>query len=552
MRIKTLIVVIVNSLIFIVVLILSITFYNEFSKVIEDRILLQLNSIKTLKKVQIEKLIQNEWNTFKKDGVPEDSVLMSTQKIPQNFKSGIYDLSEYDQSGEPVIGLIKSENEKRFIKQIDYNKLKSILLERTGMGNTGESYLVGANYTMRSPSRFWPDKMPTQITVDTKGVKEGLSGNEGRAVIKDYRGVEVYSVYGPISISHLNLAILSEIDRSEVIAPLQKLKTRLIGLIIVTMVIAVILSLFITRYITAPIINMQRSLKIMASGNYHKSKGFNKNSIEIREMFNALDNLKKALQGAVTFSKEIGEMNLNAEYTPKGDNDVLGISLLKMRDKLIEFRNNENRNRINTKRLMVDGLENERRRLSRELHDGIGPLLTSLKFYVENRIENKKKRKEMIKLLDATISEIRLMSNDLMPSTIDDFGVGAALRNFVENVKQSSDIDIVFEDLTNAEESRITKNQAINLFRIGQELINNSLKHAQAKHIRLSLSEFENFISFFYFDDGIGFNMETVKLGSGIINIKERVEICNGKIDINSQKGETTFEIELPVNYDSN
>jgi two-component system, NarL family, sensor kinase len=55
------------------------------------------------------------------------------------------------------------------------------------------------------------------------------------------------------------------------------------------------------------------------------------------------------------------------------------------------------------------------------------------------------------------------------------------------------------------------------------------------------------FISLFYFDDGIGFNFSTVKLGLGINNIKERVEICNGKIAINSTPGKTTFEIELPV-----
>ena len=73
------------------------------------------------------------------------------------------------------------------------------------------------------------------------------------------------------------------------------------------------------------------------------------------------------------------------------------------------------------------------------------------------------------------------------------------------------------------------------------------MKHSEAKNIRITLSEFDEFISLFYFDDGIGFDKSSVKLGSGIINIKERVEICNGKIVINSTAGNTTFEIELPV-----
>ena len=117
----------------------------------------------------------------------------------------------------------------------------------------------------------------------------------------------------------------------------------------------------------------------------------------------------------------------------------------------------------------------------------------------------------------------------------------------IESLKKSTTVRIEYEDLTQQENSNITNQQAINLFRISQELINNSLKHAQAKNIRITLSEFDEFISLFYFDDGIGFDRSTVKLGSGISNIKERIEICNGKMAINSTPGNTTFEIELPV-----
>jgi signal transduction histidine kinase len=197
--------------------------------------------------------------------------------------------------------------------------------------------------------------------------------------------------------------------------------------------------------------------------------------------------------------------------------------------------------------MLVNGLENERRRLSRELHDGIGPYLTSLKHYIENKVENELKKSEMKKIVDDTIAEIRLMSNALMPSSIDDFGIGVTLTNFIESLKKATAVTIEYEDLTLQDNSKITNHQAINLFRISQELINNSLKHSKAKNIRISLSEFDDFISLFYFDDGIGFNFSTVKLGLGINNIKERVEICNGKIAINSTPGKTTFEIELPV-----
>lgn len=549
MSIKTLILVIINSLIALVVAILSFSFYNQFSKVLNDRILLQLNSIKTLKQIQLQNLIKSEWNTFLASASNYQEFNSTSFKLADSIKhiEGVYDFTSYHVNKETAIGFVSNTQGGTKIKILDYDKIKKILLERTGMGESGESYIVGADYRMRSQSRFFPDKTPYSMVVKTEGVINSLNGIDGRGAFRDYRGIDVYSVYSLISISNLKLVILSEIDISEVVEPLAKLRLRLIGLTLLTLIVAVILSLFLTRIITDPIRNMQQSLKVMAEGDYKQSNEFTKNSNEIKEMFDALANLKASLQGAVNFANALGNMNLNTEYKPKSSDDLLGNSLIAMRDKLIEFRSNEENNRMQAKRMLVDGLENERRRLSRELHDGIGPYLTSLKHYIENRVENTEKKTEMKRIVDDTISEIRLMSNALMPSSIDDFGIGVTLTNFVESLKKSTNVNIEYEDLTKHDNTRITNHQGINLFRISQELINNSLKHSSAKNIRITLSEFNDFISLFYFDDGIGFDVDTVKLGSGIINIKERVEICNGKIIINSTTENTTFEIELPV-----
>ena len=549
MNIKTLILIIINSLIALVVAVLSFSFYKQFSKVLNDRILLQLNSIKTLKQIQVENLIKSEWKTFQVSESDSQNIDSTTLMLSDNIKNmeGIYDFTSYHVNNKTSIGFIINSKKGTKIEILDYNKIKKILLERTGMGESGESYLVGKDFRMRSQSRFFPDKIPYTILVKTEGVMNALKGLNGRGVFKDYRGVDVYSVYSLIDISNLKLVILSEIDVSEVTIPLKNIKSRLIGLTLAIFIVAVILSLFLTRIITNPIKNMRKSLRVMADGDYNQSNEFIKNSNEIKEMFDALANLKASLQGAVKFSDAFGKMNLNTDYKPKSSNDLLGKSLIAMRDKLIEFRNNEENSRIIAKRMLVDGLENERRRLSRELHDGIGPYLTSLKHYIENRVENEKKKTEMKRIVDDTISEIRLMSNALMPSSIDDFGIGVTLTNFVESLKKSTAVTIEYEDLTKQDSTNITNHQGINLFRICQELINNSLKHSEAKNIRITLSEFDEFISLFYFDDGIGFDKSSVKLGSGIINIKERVEICNGKIVINSTAGNTTFEIELPV-----
>lgn len=549
MNIKTLILIIINSLIALVIALLSFSSYQQFSNVLNDRILLQLNSIKTLKQNQIEHLLKSEWERFETTELNKQNIDNTVLKLPDSIKNsnGIYDLTAYNSNKKTTIGFISNTEKGRKIKILDYNKIKKILLERTGMGDSGESYLVGSDFRMRSQSRFFTNKIPYTIIVNTKGVTNAFKGLNGRGVFKDYRGIEVFSSYSLIKVGKLKMVILSEIDVDEVTIPLQELKQRLIGLTLAIFLLAVMLSLFLTKFITNPIKNMQKSLRIMAEGDYNQTNEFIKNSKEITEMFDALAYLKASLLGAVKFSDDIGKMNLHSDFKPKSSNDVLGKSLLAMRDKLIEFRNNEENNRILSKRMLVNGMENERRRLSRELHDGIGPYLTSLKHYIENRVKNEDKKAEMKKIVDDTISEIRLMSNALMPASIDDFGIGVTLTNFIENLKKSTTITIEYEDLTLQENSNISNHQAINLFRISQELINNSLKHAQAKNIRITLSEFDEFISLFYFDDGIGFDINTVKLGSGITNIKERVEICNGTITINAIPGNTTFEIELPI-----
>ncbi len=549
MNIKTLILIIINSLIALVIALLSFSSYQQFSNVLNDRILLQLNSIKTLKQNQIEHLLKSEWERFETAEWTFSNIDTSQLKLPDSIKNsnGIYDLTAYNRAKKTTIGFISSSKRGRKIKILDYNKIKKILLERTGMGDSGESYLVGEDFRMRSQSRFYPNKIPYSLTVKTKGVTNAFKEINGRGVFKDYRGIEVYSVYSLIKVGNLKMVILSEIDVDEVTIPLKELRQRLIVLTLAIFLLAVMLSLFLTRIITNPIKNMQKSLRIMAEGDYNQTNEFIKNSKEIKEMFDALASLKASLQGAVKFSDDIGKMNLHSDFKPKSSNDLLGKSLLAMRDKLIEFRNNEENSRLLSKKMLVNGMENERRRLSKELHDGIGPYLTSLKHYIENRVTNEEKKAEMKKIVDETISEIRLMSNDLMPASIDDFGIGVTLTNFIENLQKSTTVTITYEDLTQQENSNITNHQAINLFRISQELINNSLKHAKANNIRITLSEFDEFISLFYFDDGIGFDINTVKLGLGIINIKERVEICNGTITINATPGNTTFEIELPI-----
>lgn len=545
MSVRNWILLIINSLVILVVTAVSFSFYSEFSKVLDKGILLHLNSIKTLKQIQLELLIEEEWNTFNhKNTNLKDAEII----LPENeyLVSGIYDLTNLHPNNTTSIGLIKIENGERFLKIIPYHKIKEILLERTGMGNTGESYLVGSDYKLRSQSRFFPNKKPYQIEAKTIGVLDGINKNAGEGIFLDYRKTEVYSTYNPLVIGNLNWVILSEIDVHEVTLPLKKMQFKLVLLTLIIIIISIILSLFLTKIITNPLKKIQQSLYIMAKGNYNEALVLGKNPTEITEMLNALENLRIAIVGAVNFSVDIGKMNLSSTYKPKSNTDQLGLSLIKMRDQLEAFRATESKINLANKRLLVTHLEDERRRLARELHDGVGPLLTTIKLYVQNKINQNEHKESLKTMIDTTINEIRQMTNTLMPTSLDTFGIGATLNNYVKNIQKSLKASIRFEDLTKVKNSKISKEQEINLFRIVQELINNSIKHSQATKIRITLTEFDTYVSLFYFDDGIGFNIQKSTLGSGISNIKERVEIFDGTLEIESE-GKTVFEIEMPI-----
>ena len=541
MKVKNWILLITNTLVIIVIAAVSLSFYFEFSKVLDKRILLHLNSIKTLKKKQIQRLVEKDWKNFNYSAVNEI-------KLPENkFNSeGIYDLTQLHPNKKTSIGLIKIKDNIRYLNIVSEKEVTQILLERTGMGSSGESYVVGSDYRLRSQSRFFPKVIPYKIQVKTEGVINGLANVKGEGIFADYRGIKVYSAYNSLQLGDLNWVILSEIDENEVTVPLKQMRVKLYILIFGILFISIIISLYLTRIITEPIRKIQKSILVMVQGNYNDTLTLKNSPSEIMDIAHALENLKSMLSGAVDFSTDIGNMNLTSKYKPKGDSDLLGHSLLKMRDKLASYRNIEKELNSSTKLLLVEGLEKERAKLARELHDGIGPLLTTIKLYVQNRIDSDEHKETMKLMIDTTITEVRQMTNVLMPTSLDSFGIGATLCAYILNVQKSIKASIIFEDLT-AKESNITKKQEINLFRITQELINNSIKHSNATQIRITLTEFNDFLSLYYFDNGVGFDIKKVTLGAGISNIKERVEIFDGTFELSSTESSTTFEIEMPI-----
>lgn len=552
----------INLLIVPLLLLLSVLFYWQFRKVLDERVLLQLSSIKQLKSVQIEDYLKQEWEEFQSEvfGLkanalvarsdlylinPDSSSVLEAlwPRFSSVKESGVYDLLAEGSDGELKLALVEVRDHKRFVKLIRPLKIQQILLERTGMGETGETYLVGPDYRLRSLSRFFPDSIPWNITAKTKGVERALSGEEGFDHIKDYRNIDVMSAYADIKFGNIHWAILSELDKSEAYQPLAAMKNRLIVILFLIISITILGAILLSRQLVKPLVKMKQYLSRMASGNYEQQISTDRGD-EIGDMFIALDQLVKSIRQTIRFADEIGNMNLAADYRMQGDNDRLGRSLIAMREKLKNLKDQEDKLMLATQKSLLQGQEKERERLSREMHDGLGPLLTSLKMMIQ-RLDLLPEDKQKVKqTLDETISEVRRMTFNLMPQALVDFGVGAALDNLVKMTSKASGIKMSY--VYSMKDARLPNSINIGLYRIAQEAINNSLKHSGASEIKMSLTEFEDRISFYFKDDGHGFDVNKSYPGSGLLNIKERCRILNGSVHIESGKQGTEIEIDIP------
>lgn len=188
--------------------------------------------------------------------------------------------------------------------------------------------------------------------------------------------------------------ILSEIDVEEVTIPLLEMRNTLIGISLLVLLIALAFSFFISVVLSKPLLKMRLFLNNMTRGNYDFKIVNTYPTIEINEMFIALEKLQKSIREAIHFSSEIGNMNMNAKYQLSEEGDLLGKSLVVMQKKLMAYESAEKKSRSLAKKSLIEGQENERKRLSKELHDGLGPLLTSLKLMVQTSALSSQDKKD--------------------------------------------------------------------------------------------------------------------------------------------------------------
>ncbi len=202
---------------------------------------------------------------------------------------------------------------------------------------------------------------------------------------------------------------------------------------------------------------------------------------------------------------------------------------------------------------VLEGQEIERRKIARELHDGVGQTLAGIKLNWEGLAESVKSHKNFGKLdklsgmLDGAAVEVRTISHQMMPKELEQFGLISALESMLNYSSTSNNIDFTLEHFGITE--RLPAHIELSLFRISQELISNAIKHASASQINLQIIQRNKFYVFIASDNGKGFNSQSQNSkGIGLMNIESRVQSIHGSLSIESNEGEgTIFTIRIPV-----
>lgn len=241
-----------------------------------------------------------------------------------------------------------------------------------------------------------------------------------------------------------------------------------------------------------------------------------------------------------------------------GPTTVLGITRDVTAQKQAETALREHAERLELlSRRLVEAQEAEGRRIGRELHDDLGQILTTLKLTLQPLQLPADGRwvptaSAMVALVDQAILRVRNLSTVLRPAILDDLGLEAALRWFLDRQAQQGGFNGVF--IARGMEQRLPPEIETTCFRIVQEALTNAVRHARAQHVRIDLARRNGLLQVQVNDDGVGFDPKAARAAAmrgqslGLIGMEERAALVNGRLDIRSAPGRgTVLRLRIPV-----
>jgi signal transduction histidine kinase len=429
--------------------------------------------------------------------------------------------------------------------------------EVSGLGKTVETYIVGADYKMRTNSRFFIQDTSTYLQqlrqvgvsssilfdieknnssilvqeVKTEASVEALKGISDTKIIKDYRGVQVLSSYMPLKVPGLNWAILAEIDTREAFASVTSLQENLVMIGLFILLLGGIIAVFISRSVIKPVETLTDTVKKFSEGN-----------LEDRAEIYADD--------------EIGL--LASTFNNMADEIIRQTTMLKLelveREK-IEIELESSKEKLSSLSIYLQAArEDERKLIAREIHDELGQALNTLKLKVAMLKDNipaesaqpLNQISDINDLIDNVIKVVKKLITELRPQLLDDLGLSAAIEWYVTEFEKNSGIKcfIFFEK----EEFNFNPEMNISIFRIIQESLTNVAKHSKASKVDISYYDSGNSLIFSIIDNGIGIKPDdlTRSHSFGIIGMKERIKYWHGDINFVGKDTGTTITVTIP------
>lgn len=515
------------------------------------------------------------------------------------------------------------------IPELAMNGIMAERLDEIGLGNTGEVYLAGNDFLMRSSSRFLKNSV-LSVECKTFPVEQALMGKTGSSKVIDYRGERVLSSYSPLDLPHTTWVIVAEIDWNEALSDVNKLKQRIVIIGFVVFILLTIGVLLFSWKITNPLYELKKAALRVSDGKFDRvlpieqrdeigllTQVFNKMTLRLKHTTQRLLEREQRLlhfyratvdgimlhkagkpilvnRALISLSgysekellrntaRELFADNEFLLFNQKHDDTFSFESVLLTKDlvrlpvevqqkkiiyhdqevEALVIRNISERKRIENElrrerqhrlRSVIDGQEQERQRLSRELHDGLGQVLVAIKLRLESisldELGEQRQTIETVKeLFNQTIEDARRMSNNLMPAALSEFSLAVVLRNLCNETESNSGITVsLVTGVLPDSLDMLTKTYA---YRIVQEALNNVVKHSNAN--RAVVSIFSDILKFYLHveDDGVGFDpRKNLEMGNGLYNMKERSVILNGRFEVVSSPGSgTKINVELPLN----
>ncbi|MBK8710883.1 MAG: tetratricopeptide repeat protein [Niastella sp.] len=310
-------------------------------------------------------------------------------------------------------------------------------------------------------------------------------------------------------------------------------------------------------------------------GNIGESYKYLKELVAINESINNRNSEKKVYEMEVKYQTQKREDMMLVQQKELHQKNMLNyllavavllllivVSLLylnyrnKQKWQLQQINKLETQQQLSATKAVLKGEEQERSRLAKDLHDGLGGLLSGIKYSFNSIKENLTMDTETasafertMDMLNGSIIEMRQVAHNLMPQSLVKFGFDAALKDFCNQINQTGALHVSYQSY-GLENEVIEETKLIIIYRIVQELISNTLKHARAVHVVVQVIKMGNNISITVEDDGIGFDVTTLPASRGIgwSNIQSRVDLLKGKLDVRSEAGNgTSVLIEFSI-----